>query len=45
MTESIEESITAWEKRDYWLKADRFRIGLGMGSVHWPMNYQMLIGR
>jgi hypothetical protein len=23
---SIEESVIAWEKRDYWIKADRFRI-------------------
>lgn len=24
--ESIESSASAWEKRDYWLKADRFRM-------------------
>lgn len=24
--ESIESSAVAWEKRDYWLKADRFRM-------------------
>ena len=24
--ESIESSAIAWEKRDYWLKADRFRM-------------------
>jgi hypothetical protein len=24
--ESIETSAVAWEKRDYWLKADRFRM-------------------
>ena len=23
--ETIDETCTAWEKRDYWLKADRFR--------------------
>ena len=23
--ESIEQSVAAWEKRGYWLKADRFR--------------------
>jgi hypothetical protein len=26
VTESIEEAVVAWEKRDYWLKADRFRL-------------------
>ena len=24
--ETIEESVTAWEKRGYWLKADRYRM-------------------
>lgn len=24
--ETINVSVTAWEKRDYWLKADRFRM-------------------
>lgn len=23
---TIDESVTAWEKRDYWLKADRYRM-------------------
>ena len=23
---SIEQSVTAWEKRDYWVKADRYRM-------------------
>lgn len=27
--ESIDTSATAWEKRDYWLKADRFRMEWG----------------
>ncbi len=26
VSETVEEAITAWEKRDYWLKADRFRL-------------------
>ena len=26
ITETIEEAVVAWEKRDYWLKADRFRL-------------------
>jgi hypothetical protein len=26
ISETNEEAITAWEKRDYWLKADRFRL-------------------
>jgi hypothetical protein len=24
--ETIDESVAAWEKRDYWLKADRYRM-------------------
>lgn len=24
--ESVEVSVVAWEKRDYWVKADRFRV-------------------
>jgi hypothetical protein len=24
--EGIEQSVAAWEKRDYWVKADRFRL-------------------
>jgi hypothetical protein len=27
--ESVDLSATAWEKRDYWLKADRFRMEWG----------------
>ena len=27
--ESVDNSATAWEKRDYWLKADRFRMEWG----------------
>jgi hypothetical protein len=26
ISESVNSSATAWEKRDYWLKADRFRM-------------------
>jgi starch phosphorylase len=26
ITMTIDASVTAWEKRDYWLKADRFRL-------------------
>ena len=26
IADGIEESVTAWEKRDYWVKADRFRM-------------------
>lgn len=26
ITKSVDESVQAWEKRDYWLKADRFRM-------------------
>jgi len=26
ITETVETAVTAWEKRDYWIKADRFRM-------------------
>ena len=26
IAESVDSAATAWEKRDYWLKADRFRM-------------------
>ena len=26
ITNTVEEAVVAWEKRDYWLKADRFRL-------------------
>jgi hypothetical protein len=26
IAESVDQTATAWEKRDYWLKADRFRL-------------------
>jgi hypothetical protein len=26
ISKSIENSVAAWEKRDYWVKADRFRM-------------------
>ena len=26
ISKSVERSVYAWEKRDYWLKADRFRL-------------------
>jgi hypothetical protein len=26
IAEGIDVSVTAWEKRDYWIKADRFRM-------------------
>ncbi len=26
ISETVEEAIIAWEKRDYWLKADHFRL-------------------
>ncbi|MBC8503858.1 MAG: hypothetical protein ISR58_17350 [Anaerolineales bacterium] len=26
ISETIETTVTAWEKRDYWVKADRFRM-------------------
>ncbi len=26
IAETVEVSVQAWEKRDYWLKADRFRL-------------------
>ncbi len=24
--DSVDETVAAWEKRDYWVKADRFRV-------------------
>ena len=43
ITETINEAITVWEKRDYWLKADRFRL-----DWEWAVNlsnglYQALL--
>jgi hypothetical protein len=32
--DSIEETVTAWEKRGYWIKADRFRL-----EWEWCDNY------
>ncbi len=29
LNESIEETARAWERREYWLKADRFRLEWG----------------
>ena len=26
ISDNVESSVVAWEKRDYWLKADRFRM-------------------
>ena len=26
MSKSVESSVVAWEKKDYWVKADRFRM-------------------
>jgi len=26
ISETVETTVTAWEKRDYWVKADRFRL-------------------
>jgi hypothetical protein len=26
ISEGIDSSVTAWEKRDYWIKADKFRM-------------------
>jgi len=26
ISETVETTVTAWEKRDYWVKADRFRM-------------------
>ncbi|MEI7988260.1 MAG: hypothetical protein WCI88_04410 [Chloroflexota bacterium] len=30
---TIEESVKAWEKRDYWVKADRFRMEWAWSQV------------
>ena len=31
--ESVDSSAIAWEKRDYWLKADRFRMKWGWMEI------------
>ncbi|MDD2521560.1 MAG: hypothetical protein PHW11_01890 [Anaerolineaceae bacterium] len=36
--ESIDSSATAWEKRDYWLKVDRFRMDWA-----WTENRRLLL--
>ena len=28
--QTVDVSVTAWEKRGYWLKADEVQVGLGM---------------
>jgi hypothetical protein len=39
---SIEISVAAWEKRDYWVKADRFRMEWAWtGSVSKKMRYAL----
>jgi hypothetical protein len=39
---SIESSVQAWEKRDYWVKADRFRIEWAWtGSISEKMLYAL----
>lgn len=38
LEDSINETVNAWEKRNYWLKADRFR-----GEWDWVENYRKVI--
>jgi hypothetical protein len=38
MTETIEKTTTAWEKRDYWIKADQFRL-----EWEWCQKYSTLL--
>jgi hypothetical protein len=33
IAESIDISVAAWEKRDYWVKADRFRMDWAWASL------------
>lgn len=35
IAESVDQSATAWEKRDFWLKADRFRM-----EWDWTLSYK-----
>ncbi len=30
---NVEKTVVAWEKRDYWLKADKFRMQWGWVSI------------
>jgi hypothetical protein len=32
LNESVEETVRAWERREYWLKADRFRSEWGWAA-------------
>ncbi len=34
IAEGVETSVVAWEKRDYWVKADRFRMEWGWAQRH-----------
>ncbi|HUN24351.1 MAG TPA: hypothetical protein PK299_14570 [Anaerolineales bacterium] len=36
MNETVEGSVTAWEKRGYWVKADKFRM-----EWLWTQNYAL----
>ena len=38
--ETIEESVAAWEKRGYWIKADRYRM-----EWNWTTNWGEEMGR
>ena len=38
ISDSIEESVTPWEKRGYWVKADRFRL-----EWEWTNDYSQII--
>jgi hypothetical protein len=40
ITKSVDKTIVAWEKRDYWVKADRFRLDWEWVNTY----YQQLLG-
>ena len=44
ITDTIEEAVVAWEKRDYWVKADRFRLDWEWAIISSNGLYQALLG-
>ncbi len=39
---TIDTSVAAWEKRGYWVKADRFRMEWGWAQIKSDLLYQSL---
>ena len=43
ISETVEQAIVAWEKRDYWLKADHFRLDWEWSNKSANDLYQALV--